>query len=312
MSCSNQFRHVCLKDLENYIKRDTYFSDFSEQEILQIQKNLGIITSNSNIDEYNPILITGTYDQIVQHLYSASLKIGYIYVITDFRSIYLDCDSNICGTEAFIPSQECWIFLTPVSSNAFDKRVSLLSPKAITNCQDWIVEYDITKNSCAQSKGTITYLKDTNGNYAYYDFKNIKFKKSIADLNKGPVRYDHDTYLYTFDNNGVDASELNCKNNHLENGAYNNVFLGTTKNVTLDSDCHDNIFFKNTENAHFLYGTYNNYFKDNVSHCYGIVHDKELAEITTLPSTKHFEQLGNKQIVTYFDHETLTQQITQL
>lgn len=311
MSCSNQFRHVCLKDLENYIKRDTYFSDFSEEEIAQIQKNLGIVTNNG-IDEYNPILITGTYNQIIQQQQLGNLKIGYVYIITDFRSIYLNDDNVVCGTEAFIPSQEYWVFLTPISTNMFDKRVSLFQPKAISNCQNWIVEYDITKNSCAQSKGTITYLKDTNGNYAYYDFKNIKFKKTLADLNKGPISFTNDTYLYTFDNNGVDASELNCKNNHLESGAYNNVFLGTTKNVILDSDCHNNIFFKNIENSHFLYGTYNNYFKEVANNCYGSVHDKEITELTSLPTTKHFEQLGDKQIVTYFDHETLTQQIVQL
>lgn len=305
MSCSNQFRHVCLKDLENYIKRDTYFSDFSEEEIAQIQKNLGI-------DEYNPILITGTYNQIIQQQQLGNLKIGYVYIITDFRSIYLNDDNVVCGTEAFIPSQEYWVSLTPISTNMFDKRVSLFQPKAISNCQNWIVEYDITKNSCAQSKGTITYLKDTNGNYAYYDFKNIKFKKTLADLNKGPISFTNDTYLYTFDNNGVDASELNCKNNHLESGAYNNVFLGTAKNIILDSDCHDNIFFKNIENSHFLYGTYNNYFKEVANNCYGSVHDKEITELTLLPTTKHFEQLGDKQIVTYFDHETLTQQIVQL
>ena len=311
MSCSNQFRHVCLKDLENYIKRDTYFSDFSEEEIAQIQKNLGIVVNNG-IDEYNPILITGTYNQIIQQQQLGNLKIGYVYIITDFRSIYLNDDNVVCGTEAFIPSQEYWVFLTPISTNMFDKRVSLFQPKAISNCQNWIVEYDITKNSCAQSKGTITYLKDTNGNYAYYDFKNIKFKKTLADLNKGPISFTNDTYLYTFDNNGVDATELNCKNNHLERGAYNNVFLGTTKNVILDSDCHDNIFFKNIENSHFLYGTYNNYFKETANNCYGSVHDKEITELTSLPTTKHFEQLGDKQIVTYFDHETLTQQIVQL
>lgn len=311
MSCSNQFRHVCLKDLENYIKRDTYFSDFSEEEIAQIQKNLGIVTNNG-IDEYNPILITGTYNQIIQQQQLGNLKIGYIYIITDFRSIYLNDDNVVCGTEAFIPSQEYWVFLTPISTSMFDKRVSLFQPKAISNCQNWIVEYDITKNSCAQSKGTITYLKDTNGNYAYYDFKNIKFKKTLADLSKGPISFTNDTYLYTFDNNGVDASELNCKNNHLESGAYNNVFLGTAKNVILDSDCHDNIFFKNIENSHFLYGTYNNYFKEVANNCYGSVHDKEITELTLLPTTKHFEQLGDKQIVTYFDHETLTQQIVQL
>ena len=184
MSCDNQFRHVCLKDLDNYVKRDTYFSDFSEEEIKQIQKNLGIVISEDT-EEFNPILISGTYAQVVQQQQSGNLKIGYVYVITDFRSIYLDCDNNVCGTDAFIPSQEYWIFLTPTGTNTFDKRVSLLQQNIASDCRNWIVEYNINQNSCEQSKGTITYLKDSNGNYAYYDFKNIKFKKTLADLNKG-------------------------------------------------------------------------------------------------------------------------------
>ena len=40
MACNNQFRHVCLKDLENYIKRDEYFSDFSDEEKAELTELL--------------------------------------------------------------------------------------------------------------------------------------------------------------------------------------------------------------------------------------------------------------------------------
>jgi hypothetical protein len=124
------------------------------------------------------------------------------------------------------------------------------------------------------SRGTITYLKDANNNTAYYDFKNIKFKKTLSELSKGPTTYEFDTYLYTFDNGGKDSSETLCKNNHLEKGANRNVFLGNTQNVTLSADCHDNIFFRNCENCVFDYGTYGNFFQDNVVRCKGTVHEK--------------------------------------
>lgn len=309
MSCDNEYRHVCLKDLDNYIKRDTYFADFSEEEIKQIQKNLGIINNSGSSSDYNPTLLSGTYNQVVNQQQLGTLKPGYIYVITDFRSIYYDKDQNICGTDELQPSQEYWVFLTPNGTNTFDKRVSLYQPNSLSECTKWIVEYNINDNETPQSKGKITYLKDQNNNSAYYDFKNIKFKVSIDDLKKGPLSFSTDTYLYTFDNVGADASETTCKNNHLNVNAFNNVFLGQTTNVTLDTDCHHNIFFKNAENSHFLYGSYNNYFKTNVSYCYGVVHDKELSEITSIASTKHFEQLGARQIVTYIDQETLTNQI---
>lgn len=311
MSCDNQFRHVCLKDLDNYIKRDTYFSDFTEEEIRQIQKNLGISISTTD-SEHNPTLISGTYTQIVQQQQLGNLKVGYVYVIKDFRSIYLDRDNKVCGTDSSIPSQQYWVFLTPISGNMFDKRVSLYQPQSLSNCMNWIVEYDITMKACAESKGTITYLKDSNNNYAYYDFKNIKFKKTLSELSKGPTTYTLDTYLYTFDNGGNDASETFCKNNHLEKGADRNVFLGNTQNVTLAADCHDNIFFKNCENCTFDYGTYGNFFQDNVIRCKGAVHEKQLGSITSLNNPKQFDILNDKEVMVYLDSQTQTYQIKQL
>lgn len=314
MECNNDFRHVCYKDLKNYIERDKYFSDFTKEEIELIQKNLGIV--NNQDQSYNPTVIIGTYDEIYNQASISNLKIGYKYVIKDFRSIYSDEDGNICGTDNFMPSKEYTMFLTPSSTSTFDKRVQIVNGDlSIANPIDWIVEYDIRKkifSNGTTSKGTITYLKDTNNNSAYYDFKNIKFKKHLEDLNKGATTYNEDTYLYTFDNGGNDASNSICKNNHLEYGAYRNVFLGNTQNVTLSADCHDNIFFKNCENCNFDYGTYNNYFKDNVIRCSGSVHEKELDSITSNNYPKRFDILEDREVMVYLDPHTQTYQLAQL
>ena len=314
MECNNDFRHVCYKDLKNYIERDKYFSDFTKEEIELIQKNLGIV--NNQDQSYNPTVIIGTYDEIYNQASISNLKIGYKYVIKDFRSIYLDEDGNICGTDNFMPSKEYTMFLTPSSTSTFDKRVQIVNGDlSMANPIDWIVEYDIRKkifSNGTTNKGTITYLKDTNNNSAYYDFKNIKFKKRLEDLNKGATTYNEDTYLYTFDNGGNDASNSICKNNHLEYGAYRNVFLGNTQNVTLSADCHDNIFFKNCENCNFDYGTYNNYFKDNVIRCSGSVHEKELDSITSNNYPKRFDILEDREVMVYLDPHTQTYQLAQL
>lgn len=314
MECNNDFRHVCYKDLKNYIERDKYFSDFTKEEIELIQKNLGIV--NSQDQSYNPTVIIGTYDEIYNQASISNLKIGYKYVIKDFRSIYLDEDGNICGTDNFMPSKEYTMFLTPSSTSTFDKRVQIVNGDlSMANPINWIVEYDIRKkifSNGTTNKGTITYLKDTNNNSAYYDFKNIKFKKRLEDLNKGATTYNEDTYLYTFDNGGNDASNSICKNNHLEYGAYRNVFLGNTQNVTLSADCHDNIFFKNCENCNFDYGTYNNYFKDNVIRCSGSVHEKELDSITSNNYPKRFDILEDREVMVYLDPHTQTYQLAQL
>ena len=314
MECNNDFRHVCYKDLKNYIERDKYFSDFTKEEIELIQKNLGIV--NNQDQSYNPTVIIGTYDEIYNQASISNLKIGYKYVIKDFRSIYSDEDGNICGTDNFMPSKEYTMFLTPSSTSTFDKRVQIVNGDlSIANPINWIVEYDIRKKIFSDgttNKGTITYLKDTNNNSAYYDFKNIKFKKRLEDLNKGATTYNEDTYLYTFDNGGNDASNSICKNNHLEYGAYRNVFLGNTQNVTLSADCHDNIFFKNCENCNFDYGTYNNYFKDNVIRCSGSVHEKELDSITSNNYPKRFDILEDREVMVYLDPHTQTYQLAQL
>lgn len=311
MEC-NEYRHVCLKDLENYFKKDQYFGDLSKEEIKLIRKNLGIVASSSGDAIIgNGDIIKESYQQILAQMQMNELKINNLYVIDDFQTIYSDIDGITHKGPTY------WLFLTPNSTSSFDTRVRMLSTdleKAPTSTK-WIVEYDINPNILSdgtQTKGTITYLKDQNNNYAYYDFKNMKFKKTLSELNKGAETYTEDTLLYTFDLGGIDGSETVCKNNHLEKGASRNVFLNVTNNVSLSADCHDNIFFKQTENCDLGYGTRNNYFISEMKLCNGSVHDKTLGEVISMTCPKQFNVCNDTQVLIYLDPETQTFQVRPL
>lgn len=312
MNCNDDFRHVCFKDLEHYFKKDEYFGDLSEDEIKLIQKNLGIINKEDDPsqDSYNPTVIISDYDSIYNLTQNAGLKVGYIYIINDYSTIYIDKRGEVHSGEEF------YLILSPSSTSTFDKRVTL-RPKEHSTTQSlrWIVEYDITPvtfQDGSRSKGTITYLKDQNNNSAYYDFKNIKFLLTVEELSQGPKTYTEDQYVYTFDIDGQDASNSVSRNNHLEQGVTRTVFLNEAQNNTFAADCHDNIFFGQTLNNTFDYGTYNNVFKTNIQKCKGSVHDKVLAENVSMSCPKEFNILNDKQVLVYLDSETQTFQFINL
>ena len=306
MACNNQFRHVCLKDLENYIKRDEYFSDFSDEEKAIIKKNLGITTSGE-FSEYDPIVHLLTYDTVLQLKESEELKVGHVYVIQDFQTIYSD------GSNCVMKGKTYWLFLHPTSNATFDPRVGIFCPEdSNNNCSKWTVEYDIARNEVATgeyNKGTITYLKDQNNNEAFYDFKNIKFKKTLDELKDFPKTYTKDTYFYTFDNDGLDGSEHGWKNNRLGKGAIRNIFLNDTENTSIESDCHDNVFAGGCINSRFGYGTFKNIFKDTVYNCIGVLNNAKVGHETNGFNYKRIDDFSDKYAITYLDKDTETFQV---
>lgn len=306
MACNNQFRHVCLKDLENYIKRDKYFSDFSDEEKAIIKKNLGITTSGE-FSEYDPIVHLLTYDTVLQLKESEELKVGHVYVIQDFQTIYSD------GSNGVMKGKTYWLFLHPTSNATFDPRVGIFCPEdSNNNCSKWTVEYDIARSEVATgeyNKGTITYLKDQNNNEAFYDFKNIKFKKTLDELKDFPKTYTKDTYFYTFDNDGLDGSEHGWKNNRLGKGAIRNIFLNDTENTSIESDCHDNVFAGGCINSRFGYGTFKNIFKDTVYNCIGVLNNAKVGHGTNGFNYKRIDDFSDKYAITYLDKDTETFQV---
>ena len=306
MVCDNKFRHVCLKDLENYIKRDEYFSDFSDEEKAIIKKNLGITTSGE-FSEYDPIVHLLTYDTVLQLKESEELKVGHVYVIQDFQTIYSD------GSDGVMKGKTYWLFLHPTSKSTFDPRVGIFCPEdSNNNCSKWTVEYDIARSEVATgeyNKGTITYLKDQNNNEAFYDFKNIKFKKTLDELKDFPKTYTKDTYFYTFDNDGLDGSEHGWKNNRLGKGAIRNIFLNDTENTSIESDCHDNVFAGGCINSRFGYGTFKNIFKDTVYNCIGVLNNAKVGHETNGFNYKRIDDFSDKYAITYLDKDTETFQV---
>lgn len=320
---AEDFRHVCFKDLENYFKKDEYFSGLTENEKELIRKNLGILTSDGNTSgecpsQSNNCVIKGSYKNIKELADMGMLHIGNVYIIDDFQSIY-KCDEEVLGTDkSKYPSPLYYILLTPVSSSEFSKRASILpkNPKLEPYVTSWIIEYDITEEylNGVSTKGKITYLKDQNNNSAYYDFKTIRFKRTKEELNKGPVSYTEDQYMFTFNYNDAEASNgSNCKNNVLEPGSYDNVFLGGSyQNNTFKGDCHNNTFFRGAENNYFDFGTYNNYFTEPARRIKGAVHDKTISEIISMSAPKEFNVLNDRQVIVYLDPVTQTYQIKNL
>ena len=159
MNCNNEFRHVCYKDLENYFKKDAYFSDLSDNEKALIRKNLGI-SEDSGQEDHNTEVIVGTHNYIKSLIDLSQLKIGSLYVINDFRSIYSIGD-EVLGLDK-VPSTEYYIMLRPVSSNQFDSRVSLMatSQNVTSTGTQWQVEYSIIPKQMADGtydRGQITY-----------------------------------------------------------------------------------------------------------------------------------------------------------
>lgn len=309
MNCNNDFRHVCFKDLDNYFRKDLYFSDLTEEEKDLIRHNLNIPSNDETVNS----VITDTYNNISGLLLSGDIQLKNIYIINDFKSIY-ELNGEVLG-DYIVPSKEYYVVLRPANYNSFDQRVILID-KETNQSMPWIVEYDITSTELSDgtyTKGRITYLKDENNNSAYYDFKNYRFKRTADELNKESNTYTTTQYLYTFDSGGQDySSNINCKNNKLELGAINNVFLGSTQNNTLAADSHNNTFFKSCENNQFYYGTRNNYFLNDVRMCTGVVHDKELSELISMQCPKEFNVLNDKQVLIYLDSETQTYQIKNL
>ena len=79
---NNDYRHVCFKDLDNYLRKDLYFSDLTEKEKQLIRENLGLA------DDPEGVIIKGSYMEIKQLADTRSLRMDTVYMMTDFQSIY--------------------------------------------------------------------------------------------------------------------------------------------------------------------------------------------------------------------------------
>lgn len=302
---NNEYRHVCFKDLDNYLRKDLYFSDLTEKEKQLIRENLGLT------DDPEGVIIKGSYMEIKQLADTRSLRMDTVYMMTDFQSIYKVGDQVLGLTVC--PSKVCTLILRPSTTGTFDPRVILICYEDLISLK-WTVEYDITQEDLGEvgTKGKITYLKDQNNNSAFYDFKNVRFKRTQQELDLGPKTLS-EGYYYTFSDGTRDnSSSTSVKNNHLAEGCTNIVFLDSAQNVTFEGDCHNLTFFQAAANDKFYYGTRNCYFQNPIVQVRGAVHDKTLSELISMQCPKEFNVLNDKQVCVYLDPATETYQIAEL
>lgn len=311
-------RYACLSDLNNYFKKAELLSGLTDLEQAQLRRNIGIIDYAGGTLEPAPIEInySNLYDLFIHN----NLITGAKYIITDFQTIYSSNVKNSQGVNITWgldanPSSVYQLLVTADSPNLLNKKAVILSHP------EWSVEYNQTKQTFpdgAHSKGSITFLKDNNGNSAKYDFKNIKFRRTSSELENSNFSIQTSYIdLYTFSDvingNAIDSSELqNTKYNKLSSGCYNNVFIGDTYNNTLENACINNTFIRGCHDTTLGWGSANNFFNEPVCYVSGSIYNKKIPIGNTVFSTtitKTIHKVNEATILTFLDPITYAQQI---
>lgn len=282
----NEYRHVCLKDLNKYFKIEDYLGGLSLQEAELVKANLGIVS-----------VIRGTYDEIKQFVDQSKLNISCKYIITDFQTIYLSNSGDIWGLDVN-PSSVYQIVLSPITESLLNPNVYIIDE----NHKVYEGQYDINSEILrseksskeATTKGKITYLKDSNGNSAYYDFKNIKFRISLSPEIDPRLQEVVTLDVYTF-NTPTDSPELYTEssmqiyNNQLGINCTNNIFLNKCYNNKLLSGSNNNLFVDQVSNINdtlsnaVIYGLF---VEDTLSVQFNTINDCVVATKTKLLQNK--------------------------
>lgn len=308
-------RHVCMSDLINYLKKDEYLDGYTEPEQLQVRANIGAIGRDDIkelTEQLQNLYVLAPYAELERLVNNSELKTGYKYAISDFATTY-KTDSVHISTNSYV------VILTAISQNQFDPRVTILS-NHYKDSNKWVVEFEFKSELIdgVHTKGKITYLKDSNNNSAYYDFKSVKFRRSKDELTKLGVNVDSQYIdLYTFNtSNFEEASELvNVKNNQFDRDCFDNVFIGNNSiNNIFRAGFKHNTFANICQNNTFEFDTQNNSFKDAVLYLQGRVSNIEFIDknYTNNPFTKQINVSNEGYILSYLDPDTLAAQIILL
>lgn len=308
-------RHVCMSDLENYLKKDEYLDGYTEPEQLQVRMNIGAIGRediSEILEEMENLYISAPYKTIESVVKESGLKVGYRYAINDFATVYKT-------DQVHISSNQYIIVLTAISENKFDPRVAILS-KNYPDSYKWIVEYDFESELIddVYTKGKIVYLKDNNNNSAYYDFKSVKFSRTKEELSRLGIQIDDQQIdLYTFNTSDFEeASEnFNVKNNQFDRDCYNNVFIGNNSMDNIfKAGFYNNTFTNVCQNNVFGFDTQNNNFKDGVMYFNGNVANKDFIDLNYTDNTvsKQITKSNEGYVLSYLDPDTLALQMFPL
>lgn len=315
-------RYACTSDLNNYFKKVDLLGGLTLLEQSQLRKNIGIVDINDPTDIMEVSKIT--YLLLIDLISTGNLIPGKKYKIIDFRTIYQSNVRNsngkyitwgIEGSENESPVQQ--IIVTALTGSRLDPRVIIDDD----NTTGWHIEYDVEQHTLddgSKTKGRITYLKDDNNNSAFYDFKNIKFRRTSQDLNNTNLSITNsyiDLYTFSeFNNNILEDSSYyhNTKNNTLKEGCYNNIMLGDTFNNIFEEDCSGNTFIRGIHDCTIGWNSVNNIFNENVCYTKGSVYNKFMEIGNTdfsMSTSKTVNKVNEVTVLTFLDPITYAQQI---
>lgn len=302
-------RYACVADLKNYFRKTDLLSGLTAIEQETLRRNIGVIDYTGEGGQIAPKEVT--YEVLLGYITNSTLVTGARYIITDFKTIYQSNVQNSLGKyitwgDTVNPSSVMRLIVTATSTNRLDNRVLIDDITTI----GWTVYYNVTRETLDDgrlTKGKITYLKDSKGNSAYYDFKNIRFHRTDGDY-------------FTFSDrvNGVitDSTTLfNTKYNTVEEGCTNNVFMGDTYNNIIKSGCTNNTFLNGCHDTILGWSSTNNVFNESVCYVSGSLYNKViLSGDTTLSTTisKTIHKVNEATIVSFLDPITYAYQIIKL
>lgn len=309
-------RYACTSDLSQYFKKTDLLGGLTTLEQAQLRANIGIVDYTGEGGQDSPIEMT--YAQFYEKLRSQQLITGASYVITDFQTIYSSNVTNNAGQKVSWgltnnPSPVWRLYVRALSKNEIDRRVTISG-------KTWKVEYDPTREVLpdgVQTKGKITFLVDDNGNVAYFDFKNIRYRWTRTDLAKAGINVPNDLDLYTFSNiehgQVTDSSEFsNTKFNVINKDCFNNVFIGDTYYNIIEPECSNNIFAKGVHDTILKWNSVNNRFNEPVCYLTGSIYFKEFETGNTVLSTaisKTIHKVNDATIVSFLDPITYAYQV---
>lgn len=309
-------RYACTSDLSQYFKKTDLLGGLTTLEQAQLRANIGIVDYTGEGGQDSPIEMT--YAQFYEKLRSQQLITGASYVITDFQTIYSSNVTNNAGQKVSWgltnnPSPVWRLYIRALSKNEIDRRVTISG-------KTWKVEYDPTREVLpdgVQTKGKITFLVDDNGNVAYFDFKNIRYRWTRTDLAKAGINVPNDLDLYTFSNiehgQVTDSSEFsNTKFNVINKDCFNNVFIGDTYYNIIEPECSNNIFAKGVHDTILKWNSVNNRFNEPVCYLTGSIYFKEFETGNTVLSTaisKTIHKVNDATIVSFLDPITYAYQV---
>lgn len=314
-------RYACLHDLNNYFKKKDLLGGLTELEQNQLRKNIGV--SESTGGSTKPIEMT--YEAFNDAINSKSLSTGTRYIIKDFQTIYSSNVYNASGqriTWGLLtnPSPIQSLVVTAVYENRVDPRVTILDDKT----KGWVIEYDPTKEILEDgisTKGKITFLQDTNDNSAYYDFKNIKFRRTSDELQNTHINLGTaygDFYTFSIIEKGIikdNSNTYNIKHNILKSNCTNNIFFGDTFNNILEAECVGNTFIRGCHDSTIRWGSVNNMFNENVCYLEGSLYNKVFPIGNTdlsMTITKTIHKVNEATIISFLDPMTYAYQIIQI